>query len=311
MRTQAAKCEFGEIKDMMMLCRCAFGITNPRLKEKLLQDPEVTLNRAINLIRASEVTKSQLDNISGAKPTTIAAIEGKPKTSPTPTPRKTNCRFCSYEHIRGKCPAYGQTCRKCGQRNHFVKVCTNREVNSVNADATAGISDYFVGLIEGEGTEKSWFKEYELSKDKETTSVVFKLDTGAQANVLPLAVAKKIHANIEPSSTGLTSYSQHRIENVGRTKLTLSHSNTVMGEVWFELVETTLPPILGLLSCVSLGLVQRVDAVSPESIIAEFPDCFEGMGCLSREHKISIDPEVKPVVNRPRKVPLSMTDKTK
>jgi hypothetical protein len=35
----------------------------------------------------------------------------------------TSCRFCGGQHSRGKCPAYGKSCVKCGRINHFAKVC--------------------------------------------------------------------------------------------------------------------------------------------------------------------------------------------
>lgn len=316
MRTQSAKCEFGEMKEMMMLCRCAFGITNAKLKEKLLQDPDITLARAINIIRASEVTKSQLESISGAKSISAVSETPNPRAPPTPAPRKISCKFCAYDHVRGKCPAWGQTCRKCGEKNHFIKVCPKKEVSSVNSNTTEAnspaLKDYFIGMIEGKNhSDVTWNKQYTLTHNSESELVTFKIDSGAEVNVLPLAIAQKVQADIQPSSAGLTSYTQHRINNVGRTKLTLSHNNVDKGEVWFELVDTNLPPILGLTSCINLGLIQRIDAINSQTIISEFPDCFQGMGCLSREHHISTDPDVRPTINSPRRVPLSMTDKVK
>ena len=101
LKTQAVMCEFGDLRDMI-LCRCVFGISNLKLKEKLLQDPGATLNGAIGLIRASEITKSQKESMSASK--SIAAIEKS--ALPAPAPRKiTNCKYCCYDHIKGKCPA--------------------------------------------------------------------------------------------------------------------------------------------------------------------------------------------------------------
>ena len=57
-----------------------------------------------------------------------------------------------------------------------------------------------------------------------------------------------------------------------------------------------------------LGIVERVDTVTTENIVDEYPECFEGLGCLEREHEIRIDPKVKPVINRARRIPLAMTD---
>ena len=35
------------------------------------------------------------------------------------------CKYCSRKHKRGmeKCPAYGKTCTKCSNQNHFRSVC--------------------------------------------------------------------------------------------------------------------------------------------------------------------------------------------
>ena len=35
------------------------------------------------------------------------------------------CKYCSRKHERGmeKCPAYGKTCTKCSNQNHFSSVC--------------------------------------------------------------------------------------------------------------------------------------------------------------------------------------------
>lgn len=320
MRTQAARCEFGDMKEMMMLCRCAFGISNLRLKEKLLQDPEITLTRAVELIRASEVTKSQLENISGAKAVNEVRTEADAKsvnlvteraTAPKPAPRKVKCTYCGYEHQRGKCPAYGQTCRGCGRKNHFEKVCPRKKVDTI-VSSTASVNDLFIGLIEdSDESRASWTKEYTVANGERTAKVNFKIDTGAEANVLPLAVAAQLQVDILPSTAGLTSYSRHRIKNIGKAQLHLRSNDTDQGPVWFELVEGEYPAILGQASSVELGVVRRVDSIKTESILEEFSDCFEGIGCLKRNHKIRVNPEVRPTVNRARRIPLSLEGKVK
>ena len=314
LRTQATKCEFGDTKEMMMLCRCAFGIANPKLKEKLLQDPEISLDRAIQLIRAAEVTKAQIQSMSNEKSVSLVADDTKHKRSapPTPAPRKVSCKYCGYEHFRGKCPAYGQACRKCNQKNHFAKMCMSKDVSAVTkSTAQPNVNDLFIGSIEGENEEETWTKLYTLSHGEKSEVVCFKIDTGAEANVLPLSTAKKLQAVIQPSTAGLTSYTRHRISNVGRTKLNLFHNGVQQGEAWFELVDGSFPPIIGLASSVRLGLVKRVDTLTTEGILEEFPDCFEGIGCLKKEHKIILDAKVTPVVNRARRIPLAMIDKVK
>jgi len=90
---------------MIIPVRCVFGIKDQRLKEKLLQDKTVGLNGAIDLIQTSEVTKSQLAEISGERSVSIVKSEGRPtpRQLSVPAPRKvTDCRFCGFDHMKGK-----------------------------------------------------------------------------------------------------------------------------------------------------------------------------------------------------------------
>ena len=310
LKTQAAMCEFGDLRDMMILCRCVFGISNLKLKEKLLQDPGVTLNGAIGLIRASEITKSQIESMSASK--SIAAIEKS--APPAPAPRKiTNCKYCGYDHIKGKCPAYGQACRKCGQKNHFMKVCTStrKEVSTVDVEeGEPSMNQLFIALVSDDNNQDSWTKEYDIVNNGRRRNVKFKLDTGAQANILPMSVAKDLGAEIKPSQARLVSYGGDPIRNYGRVILSINSQGDLQ-PVAFELVDEGRCPVLGLTTCVKLCIVRRVDGVTTEDIISEYDVCFKGIGRLDREHEIKIDPSVKPVVNRARRIPLSMTEKVK
>ena len=83
------------------------------------------------------------------------------------------------------------------------------------------------------------------------------------------------------------------------------------GLVSFELVEENFSPILGLSSSVKLGLISRLDEVAKSSILDEFPECFQGIGCLERQHKIMVDPNATPVVNAARRIPLAMMDRVR
>lgn len=74
LKTQAAKCEFGNMKDRMLLCRIVFGLSDPKLKERLLRDSEMTLSKALDDIHAAEMTKKQLVRISDGDKSSIDAV---------------------------------------------------------------------------------------------------------------------------------------------------------------------------------------------------------------------------------------------
>ena len=49
--------------------------------------------------------------------------------------------------------------------------------------------------------------------------------------------------------------------------------------------------------------------VKNQNILNEHSDLFQGLGCISGEHPIKVDPNIPAVVHPPRKVPVSLKDK--
>ena len=76
-------------------------------------------------------------------------------------------------------------------------------------------------------------------------------------------------------------------------------------QVCFQVVDGNYMPLLGRSSCESMGLIQRINAIESVSILDEFPEVFQGLGCLPGKYHISVDASVPPVVHPPRRVPHS------
>ena len=36
------------------------------------------------------------------------------------------CKYCGKQHLPKQCPAFDQTCKKCGKKNHRVNYCNSR-----------------------------------------------------------------------------------------------------------------------------------------------------------------------------------------
>ena len=80
----------------------------------------------------------------------------------------------------------------------------------------------------------------------------------------------------------------------------------------FLLVEQDLPPILALMSCLELGLVQRIYSYKEENLESEYADVFEGLGEIRGvQHKIKIDPNANPLIHPPRRVPVALREPLK
>ena len=188
--------------------------------------------------------------------------------------------------------------------NHSHK----QRVNTVD-DSDSSDTEYFVGTINQKdisAVNTGWYKTIEV----EGVKVNFQLDTGAKCNIISHRVFKTLSRvsdkKMTKSRARLTSYSGHHIKTLGTANLTCVCKN-VQHNVQFFVTEMDSTAILGVEACQRLGLIERLCSVGVD-ITEEYADSFKGLGCLTGEYKIKLDPSVPPVVHAPRKVPVALHD---
>ena len=64
LRNKATTCEFGSLQDSLIKDRIVCGIDNKSVRERLLRDNDLTLDKAINIVRAAETSKTQVEKLS-------------------------------------------------------------------------------------------------------------------------------------------------------------------------------------------------------------------------------------------------------
>lgn len=194
----------------------------------------------------------------------------------------------------------------------MIAVTDSSETDSENEDSED--SFYVNSLIEEpfESDETTINKvnsrDGESDQWKETlyigrSSVEVKLDTGADCNVLPKSIAKRLKTDIKQSRTKrLVSFSGHKIPVVGEIEVVCRTRNR-RGITVFKIVEENTIPILGKHSCQHLGLIERVNAVNSEQH-AEKLKLFDGLGCLKNfEYDLEFIENPKFKVIPARKIP--------
>ena len=122
--------------------------------------------------------------------------------------------------------------------------------------------------------------------------IKFKLDTGAEANVLPLSVYTKLRNKSPVSETRvvLSSYGDFKVKPDGALNLNCE-ARDMTPNLPFFVAAVESPPILGLSACQKLNLVKRVESVAQvplkkEEVVEEFPDVFTGLGCIPGSYHI-------------------------
>lgn len=146
-----------------------------------------------------------------------------------------------------------------------------------------------------------------VTVDVENITVKFKVDTGAQGNVLPLHTYNSLHnkPSLNKTKTRLTSFTGGNLSVKGTCTL------NVMGEeLKFYVVDTNQPALIGLASSRLLRLIQ-ICSVDADTVDKDFPTIFGELGNLGTEYHIVVDESVKPVIQPPRKVPFALRERIK
>lgn len=112
----------------------------------------------------------------------------------------------------------------------------------------------------------------------------------------------------------LEAYGDHKFKSVGKIKLQCKVKDCVKIQE-FIVVRNERVPLLGLKSCIELGLLNRMETVkvinSKQEFIKRNEDLFTGIGTFKRESKILLKPESCPVLRPPRRIPYSIRNNLK
>lgn len=334
-KKMAIRCKLGSLQEELTKTVLITGINNPSIREKLLQeDDSLSLDKAIEKCNILLMSKERSENMSQVK---IDALQrGRTGTihkknnqmGQSGVPKKTinSCTKCGRSHEINKCPAFGRECNFCKIKNHFSNMCRkkkqsnkNNKVNEIQnteqINVVNKINDnfLFIGSVEvNEINNNRWFSVLEINKKE----IKLKIDTGAQANILPLKLYNSlgIKSNLRQTQVTLTSYTGNNLKIVGKCYIPCKKDDKTFN-LEFYIVDSNTQAILGLDSSLELNLIKRIDSLTKNcqynSLINEFSELFEGIGCINEPYHIEIDKNAKPVVHPTRKVALPLMDDLK
>ena len=322
------KCAFDVITpDDILRDRIIFGITDTKVRERLLREPEISLAKTLDFCRASEISQAQIKEVSELNAPNIHLIKDNEKSAeekssdklPPVNQLRYPCRFCGRKHEskREACPAWGKKCIKCGRENHFAKKCPTSSASKR------------VSLVE-EDDELPVFQVFKLSAHSCDSNLVtlkvssgnfirFEIDTGARCNVLPVHIYKKATGDfdlkqVNPAKSSIVSYDGGNIPVSGTVKIQVWRGSFTC-LLLCRLVESKrCRPILGKSACEGMGVVEIKDSdairrpdtsggqvfsvqdvmsssrpPSKEQVMEMFPDVFdEGFGLLKGEYHIRL-----------------------
>ena len=188
----ARTCNYDDLTNEMIRDRIMAGIRDGAVVERLQMDPELTLEKAIQMTRESEMLKSQQSTVRAQQQeqsgTMVDYVESKHKLLPA----KSNPHYKSDSrsgrcgrtfHPPYQCPARDAVCRKCLKKGHFQHMCRSKSVAMVTTENT----DYeFLGAVTSSQVDTAsvggqpWMVRLQMNNQW----MKFKIDSGADVTVI-------------------------------------------------------------------------------------------------------------------------------
>ena len=319
LRNKAKTCEFGTLTESLIKDRLVCGVISDKTRSRLLKQANLTLSGALDTCRADEITAAQMKAMS-TQPTTIPEstedtdiklLKMRRKKALQPNRQQSQCNYCGGQHHpQQSCPAIGAECRKCSHRNHFARVCRSGNqkipprIQELDYESPSE-DEMIVATIEGT-TRKDWDATIIINSQH----VTFKIDTGAQCNVMSSETYNYVSQQpLMKSNAKLVAFGGHRLTSLGRATLMCEHKNKFW-PVEFEVLND-VSNVLGLKTSAEMRLVKRIEALTNDTL-TKYANTFTGLGCITKvTHHIQLHPNHKPVIYPPRKVPVTIRSKVK
>ena len=168
-----------------------------------------------------------------------------------------------------------------------------------------------VDFVENDSTHEDWIATLKTCG----TDVEYKLDSGAQVNILPEHIYKelRVRPKLHRTRVKLTSYSSDCILVKGKVIARIEKGQNKSYPVQFFVVPAKSVPVIGLNTCEKLQLIKRcflINSMDPR-LSDMYESLFDDIGCFQGKYKIKIDPSVTPVIHPPRRVPFALKPQLK
>lgn len=116
--TLAKSCEFGDLKDQLIKDKIVTGIPDNALRERLLREKDLNLDKAVQMCRAAESTRAQAKEL-WREGTAVHAVKADGRQAKKfPKQRHADphavkkdsgaCNRCGGAHLPNKCPAFAR-----------------------------------------------------------------------------------------------------------------------------------------------------------------------------------------------------------
>ncbi|KAJ8870286.1 hypothetical protein PR048_029307 [Dryococelus australis] len=305
LRKLSADCKSGDLRDSLIRDHIICCIRDVRVKDRLLREPNLDLLKCINISHAVELADIQ---------TRVKFLEYR---RPRLHPVKQRVIHKVTKYIiqvlqEGVCEMMLASSKETTQvsRRQVIAVVSHSVRHVVRCTYGASAQRTVNSVINVVSTIIfRWWERVSLN----THDIPFKLNTGAQVNIITKNICTLLQLDIVCTQVKLLNYNGGCIDAIGE----MTTKAIVIGSeyfITFVVVDIKATCILGLPTIVKMNLLSRVDAVNvrqSNSVTCQYPHLSQGIGELDYVYTIKLKDHSVPVAEPPRKIPFKFQERVK
>ena len=307
----AENCSYGNLKHEMIRDRIVVGIRDTALSERLQLDPELTLEKAMKMVRQREAVKEQQQILKGDVNPSETNVDRVWQKTGGQNPSGAKCYRCGRgPHRKENCPAWEATCNNCQKRGHFSACCRTSKICTIGGEVLGESckDTAFLGAIGGGDT---WNVDIKVNGHH---SLNFKIDTGADVSVISEHAFKTLGIDkLSKSGKVLLGPAAVPLCVVGQVCTRLEHASHTCEQTLY-VVKGLRANLLGIPAIQALKLLVRINAVDEytNDIYQRFPQLFQGLGTIDEAYQVKLKPNVTPhALYAARNVPIPLREKVR
>ena len=309
----SADCAFVTLEETLK-DRIVCGVADNLLRERMLHEPNINLEKAIKLGEAFEIDMRKSVCQYNRRYSTTSSNDDKRFKQNDIQCVTENCKCCTGAKALRKRPTYKQRYNRYNQKNHLPS-CHSRNGTVIEKP----MHDFPIPtILQDSSSEEEYYADVNkthnaISLETNGKTIKYMIDKGTQDNILPRYIYDKLvpRPPLKSSVIKLSAYNNSGMQIQSQCISPVIYKNKVH-YILFIVLKTDRTPILGYSTCEQLNLVKPAENVKvnrPLTITEEFGDCFGNVSTIDKIYHIYLKGNVKTDIVPIRKIPDGLHNK--
>ncbi|CAG2249536.1 unnamed protein product [Mytilus edulis] len=323
LRSLTEHCNYGDTLNAMLRDRLVVGIKSDRIQRRLLAEPNLTFEKALEIATAMETAEKNAQDIQAK--TTLEI------------PKQGDCYRCGGNHLAAECRFKDAKCHSCKKKGHIAKKCRNKSANGNLSENHREFKSrfkpraHFMEQDESSESENEVYsvfhfgnksnEAYKVQINVNECEIAMEIDTGASVSIMSEDTYKEYKSKfrIEPTSAKLRTYMGEQIPVIGRAIVNVNYKKeraklpllivkrkgpNLLGRDWLNKLQLDWKDIFSVVGSDNQSSDLNVILEANKEVFKDELGTVKGM-----KAKIYVDESAVPKYFKARPLPYALKDK--